>query len=121
MHLDDTANAEMMLQNYIESLEEENDELCDELKAAITDKRAAVRKSEKDRKLAKSRLDEWDAERLLHREFEDRAAEQEKANQAMKDVLRTKRCCWRRKARTRSFLPRWKKGSMQMKPITARY
>jgi pyruvate-formate lyase len=69
MHFNDTANAEMMLKNYIESLEEENDELRDELKAAITDKRAAVRKSEKDRKLAKSRLDEWDAERLLRREL----------------------------------------------------
>jgi hypothetical protein len=86
-HLDDTSNAEMMLQNYIESLEEENDELRAELKAAITDKRAAVRKSEKDQKLAKSHLDKWHAERLLRREFEDRAAEQEKVNQAMKNVL----------------------------------
>ena len=42
-HLDDTAEVEMMLQNYVESLEGENNELHAELKAALSDKRAAVR------------------------------------------------------------------------------
>ena len=49
-HLDDTASAKTMLQNYVETLEEENDDLCAELKvkAAISDKRAAGRKSERE-------------------------------------------------------------------------
>ena len=66
----------MMLQNYVDSLEGENNELRAELKAALSDKRAAVRKSERERKLAKSRLEKWHAERCLRREYEDRVAEQ---------------------------------------------
>ena len=37
--------------------------------------------------MAKSRLDKWHAERRLRREYEDRVAEQEKANQKMHKAL----------------------------------
>lgn len=86
-HLDDTAEVEKMLQNYVDSLEGENNELRAELKAALSDKRAAVRKSERERKLSKSRLEKWHAERSLRREYEDRVAKQEKANRAMQEVV----------------------------------
>jgi hypothetical protein len=46
--IDKTARVEMILQNYAECLEEENEDLWKELTDAIKDKRVAERKSEKD-------------------------------------------------------------------------
>ena len=71
-HLDETAHAKMMLQNYVDSLEEENDELHMELKMAISEKSTALQKSEKEWNFAKSWLNNWHAERFLHREAKDR-------------------------------------------------
>ena len=70
-HLDETAYAKTMFQNYIDSLEEENDELHMELKMAISEKCTAVQKNVKAWKLAKSQLDKWHAERFLCREAKD--------------------------------------------------
>jgi hypothetical protein len=86
--LDETARVQMILQNYVDSLEEENEELRTELKDAIKDKCAAVRTSEKDRRNAKARLDKWHAERYLRRQAEDYAAEQEKINRSLQETLK---------------------------------
>jgi hypothetical protein len=61
--IDETARVEMILQNYAECLEEENEDLRKELTVAVKDKRVAERKSEKDRRYAKARLDKLHAER----------------------------------------------------------
>jgi hypothetical protein len=86
--LDETARVEMILQNYVESLQEENEELRNELKEAIKDKRVAERKSEKDRRNAKARLEKWHAEQFLRRQAEDYPAEQEKINDALQKTLK---------------------------------
>jgi hypothetical protein len=77
--IDETERVEMHLKNYADSLEEENQELRSELKAAISDKRAAERLSLKDKQLAKTRLDKWHAERHLRQLAQDYAVQQKKA------------------------------------------
>jgi flagellar biosynthesis GTPase FlhF len=69
----------MMLTNYAAAVEEENQELRRELKAAIANKQAAERLSAKDKQLAKDRLEKWHTERYLRQVAEDYAAEQQKA------------------------------------------
>jgi hypothetical protein len=63
--IQETERVEMMLTNYAAAVEEENQELRRELKAAIADKQAAERLSAKDKQLAKDRLEKWHTERHL--------------------------------------------------------
>ena len=68
----------MMMQNYAETLEEENGELRSKVQAAIADKQTAERSSAKNKKLAKDRLEKWHAERHLRSVAQDHAAQQKK-------------------------------------------
>lgn len=77
--IQETERVEMMLTNYAAAVEEENQELRRELKAAIANKQAAERLSAKDKQLAKDRLEKWHTERHLRQVAEDYAAEQQKA------------------------------------------
>jgi hypothetical protein len=61
--IEETERVEMMMQNYAETLEEENGELRSKVQAAIADKQTAERSSTKNKKLAKDRLERWHAEK----------------------------------------------------------
>ena len=76
--IEETERVEMMMQNYAETLEEENGELRSKVQAAIADKQTAERSSAKNKKLAKDRLEKWHAERHLRRVAQDHAAQQKK-------------------------------------------
>jgi signal transduction protein with GAF and PtsI domain len=78
----------MILNNYVDSLEEENEDLRNELTAAIKEKRVAEQKSEKDRRYAKARLKKLHTEQYLRRQAQDYAAEQEKINKALQETLK---------------------------------
>ena len=77
--IQETERVEMMLTNYAAAVEEENQELRRELKAAIADKQAAERLNAKDKQLAKDRLEKWHTERHLRQVAEDYGAEQQTA------------------------------------------
>jgi hypothetical protein len=77
---------EMMMQNYAETLEEENWELHSKVQAAIADKQTAKRSSAKYKKLAKDRLERWHAERHLRRVAQDHAAQQKKIATQMQQI-----------------------------------
>jgi hypothetical protein len=86
--INETAYVQMILQNYVDSLEEENEDLWNELTAAIKERRVAERKSEKDRLYAKARHDKLHNEQYLRGQAQDYAAEQEKINKALRETLK---------------------------------
>jgi hypothetical protein len=76
----------MMMQNYAETLEEENAEPHSKVQAAVAEKLTAERSSAKNKKLAKDRLEKWHAERHLRRVAQDHAAQQEKISTQMQHI-----------------------------------
>ena len=85
--IDETERVQMMLRNYADTLEEENEELRHLAKEAVTQKIAAERASSKHKKLAKDRLDKWHAEKHLRRIAEDHAAQQEKIAKDLQKIM----------------------------------
>ena len=78
IQIDESTSKEDEMQNYIETLEEQNYELSDELKQALQAKRSAVKSSARAQNLAKQRLDKWHAERNRRMEAEDESLRQKK-------------------------------------------
>jgi hypothetical protein len=85
--IDETKRVEMMLTNYSDSLEEENEELRRELAVAIQEKRKAQRTMHKSTKLAKDRLEKWHAEKHLRRVAQDYAVQQEKNHKQLQHIM----------------------------------
>jgi hypothetical protein len=75
------------MENDAENLEEDNDYLRSELKAAISEKRAAVRLSSKAKHLAAEQLTKWHAERALRRAAEDELSQQVKLAKQLELIL----------------------------------
>ena len=71
--IDNATYNEQLLQNYIESTEETNDELSRELQKALSDKLASERQTAKAKKLAADRLQKWHDERQRRKEAQDLA------------------------------------------------
>ncbi len=69
--LDEAQQAVADVKYYTDSLEEMNDELKNELKQALEEKRAAMRLTAKVKQLAANRLDKWHKERKQRRKVED--------------------------------------------------
>ena len=79
------------MQNYIDGLEEMNFELADEFKAALKEKRQAMKKSEKSAQLADSRLQKWHNEQTARREAQDELVMYQRiANEAEKIMSKYK-------------------------------
>ena len=74
MHIDAHLKQELKMQNYIDGLEELNDELSEEVKAAISDKLAELKSNKKAKDLAGQRLQKWHDERNKRRQAEDELA-----------------------------------------------
>jgi hypothetical protein len=77
--IDNATLNQQRLQNYIDSLEESNEELSRELQLALSGKRASERQTAKARKIAADRLQKWHDERNKRKEAQDLAAKVEKA------------------------------------------
>ena len=66
--IDEASAVATQVQNYEESFLQENNDLRSQLKKALSDKRAAVRQSKKDKQLAQSRLAEQPRDEEAHEE-----------------------------------------------------
>ena len=82
--MDEAKEFATQVQNYEESFLQENNDLRAQLKKALSDKRAAIRQSRKDKQLAQSRLAKWHEERERRRTAEDYAAQEAKVAAALK-------------------------------------
>ncbi len=67
---------EIEILNYIEGLEELNDQLQGQCKDALSAKKSAQKESKKAKALAQSRLEKWHAERNERRELQDELVRQ---------------------------------------------
>ena len=92
-HVDEMELVATIVQNYAdmqndaENLEEDNDYLRRELKAAISEKRAAIRLCSKAKHLAAEQLTKWHEERALRCEAQDMIAHQTKACKDMEKLM----------------------------------
>ena len=82
--MDEAKEVAAQVRNYEESFLQENNDLRAQLKKALSDKRAAIRQSRKDKQLAQSRLAKWHEERERRRTAEDYAAQEAKVASALK-------------------------------------
>lgn len=75
------------LVNYIESVQEENFEMAEEWKLAKKEKRDAIKKHDKMKDLAASRLDKWHAEVNARRDAENELARQTKIMKKSDEIM----------------------------------
>ena len=70
-HIDNAIHAESQMKNYVDSLNDKNESMRQELKEALSFKRNAERLSARARRVAQARLEKWHVERFLRRAAED--------------------------------------------------
>lgn len=86
-HIDEASHNQQLMQNYIDSLEETNATLTEELRSAISEKHTAERKTAKAKKLAADRLQKWHDKRNQRREAQDLGTLHEKAAREYEAIL----------------------------------
>ena len=86
--LDETQRAVSIAQNYADSLEDTNNDLRDELKEALSEKRRATSLTAKAKKLASHRLKKWHIEREHRRAAEDKVARLNKSAMQMNQIIK---------------------------------
>ena len=80
-HIDNAIHAESQMKNYVDSLNDKNESMRQELKEALSDKRNAARLSARARRVAQARLEKWHVKRFLRRAAEDEVFTQKQHTQ----------------------------------------
>ena len=106
--IDKTADSEADMQNCIEELEDCNSDQSAELKAALKNKRAAVKSTCYAKALAKSRLKKWHDERNLNRILQDKLVHQQNiAKEAKYFLAKYQSLMMRSEVNTRKMKKEW--------------
>ncbi len=79
------------VQNFANMLEESNNDLRDELKQALFEKRCASSLTTKAKQLASDRLEKWHIERERRRDAEDEVARLDKLSKQMDQIIEENR------------------------------
>lgn len=86
-HIDEVAAQEMEMNLTIQDLKEENFDMAEEWRAAMTEKRVAVQRTKRVVRESATRLAKWRAERDARREVEDEVACMPKEAKVQKDIM----------------------------------